>query len=115
MTRMMLCMTQESPTLTPQQAAERLKAAGVPSSGETVRRWVKAGRLRGAIVLPSGRIRIPAAVIDGITGAGADGRMGLPVDEAETVAAPTGSAAEAEAPQDQAAQEGRALTPSHHR
>ncbi|MEV7264657.1 hypothetical protein AB0N38_14005 [Micromonospora aurantiaca] len=109
-------MTQESPTLTPQQAAERLNAAGVPCSGETVRRWVKSGRLAGAIVLPSGRIRIPTAVIDGITQAGrADGRVGLSVDQAEA----TGDArqtAEGQAAQDQAAQEGRALLtrPHHH-
>lgn len=113
---MMLCMTQQTATLTPKQAAERLNAAGVPCSGETVRRWVKAGRLTGAIVLPSGRIRIPVAVVDGITQTGPvddQQQLGVPVDQAEA-ADDAGQAAEVEAPQEQAAEKGRALNPSHH-
>lgn len=106
--RMMLCMTQLSPTLTPKQAAERLKAAGVPCSDETVRRWVKAGRLAGAIVLPSGRIRIPVERIDAITkGGGTD----VPVEQAATDGRTAREAAEVEATQAQAEAPAKGLTP----
>lgn len=59
-------MTAVLPTLTPAEAAERLTAAGVPVSDDTLRRWAKSGRVP-CIRLPFGRIRFRTEDIDALT------------------------------------------------
>lgn len=59
------CMTPVQPTITAGEAAERLTAAGVPVSEDTVRRWAKAGRIP-AVKLPLGRMRFRVEDIDAI-------------------------------------------------
>jgi excisionase family DNA binding protein len=51
-------MTQDPHLLTPAEAGERL---GV--SSETVRRWIRAG-LIGAVIYPSGRMRLRSESVD---------------------------------------------------
>lgn len=58
-------MTQVPPLLTPRQAAERLTAAGVTVTEDTIRRWVRDRRVP-AITLPSGYYRLRAADVDAI-------------------------------------------------
>lgn len=51
-----LCMTQQPAYITPPEAARRLTEAGVPVSAETLKRWVRQGKIR-AYRAPSGHIR----------------------------------------------------------
>jgi predicted site-specific integrase-resolvase len=70
-------MTQRDQLLTASQVAERLTAAGVPTTDETVRAWAKSGRL-DSIRTPSGRRWFePSVVEDALT------RERGGVDEAE--------------------------------
>lgn len=56
-------------TLTPSEAAEWLTERGIPTTGRTVRRWCKDGSLP-AVLLPSGRVRIPVASLTDLTSGG---------------------------------------------
>jgi predicted site-specific integrase-resolvase len=58
-------MTQESRLLTPSQASQRLREAGLVVSDETLRTWAKAGRVP-ATRLPSGRYVFRPADVDAI-------------------------------------------------
>ena len=59
------CMTAVEPRITAGEAAERLTAAGVKVSEDTVRRWAKDGRVP-CIELPSGRFLFRIEDIDAI-------------------------------------------------
>ncbi len=58
-------MTQVPLFLSPRQAAERLTAAGLPVTEDTVRRWAREDQVE-ALKLPSGYYRIRTSVIDAI-------------------------------------------------
>ena len=61
-------MSSVQPNLTASEAAERLTAAGIVVSEDTVRRWAKRGQL-SAIELPSGRLLFRPEDIDALTSA----------------------------------------------
>lgn len=58
-------MTHIADLLTPRQVSERLKAAGMPTSDETVRQWIRKGYIT-AIASPGGRVFIKSELVDAI-------------------------------------------------
>jgi predicted site-specific integrase-resolvase len=62
-------MTKLTQLLTPGQAAERLRQAGIKISDEAVRQWLRADRL-ASVQLPSGRRLIRSEDVDAIISSG---------------------------------------------
>lgn len=60
-----LCMTQRTLLLTVPQVVERLAAAGVEVSQESVRQWARSGRVT-AVRLPSGHYRFRPSDVDAL-------------------------------------------------
>lgn len=58
-------MTPDQPYLTAAEAAQRLAAAGIQVSEDTLRRWATTGRMP-VIKLPSGRFLFLATDVDAI-------------------------------------------------